>query len=123
MWSFGSVGLPKLEFHPDEDATENLGVLAKFIDWQVLPKIRELAAEDSIEAFYREEVPFGGARPERFMAIKAWQKRTVLLDEEFEWVCSVLKDRAFMDSVTEFYRRLKMSDELQSYLTLHAANA
>jgi len=42
-----------------------------------------------------------------YLAIKAWQTRSVLLDKDFTLMCSVVNRPEVVDSLTEFYRRLK----------------
>ena len=107
MWSLGNVGEPQLSFHPAIGQKSGLERLAAFVKRHAIPKVLELADERSIENFYLEEAPRGGHRPEMYLAIKAWQTRSVLLDKDFTLMCSVVNRPEVVDSLTEFYRRLK----------------
>lgn len=117
MWSFINLGAPELIFVPGDHHSPQLLRLHGQIRENVISKVLELANEAAILEHYRDDVPFGGHRPEMYLAIKTWQTRSILLDNEFDWVCSILTHQEFIDSVTAFYDRLRGSPEVAALLT------
>ncbi len=116
MWSFINHGEPDLIFAPNTIPAPNFSRLKEAVQQSVIPKVIELADKQNILEFYRKEVPCGGDRPEMFLAISAVLNRSTQLDEELEWIMSVLNEQMFVDSVTAFYRRIRCSPDVLALL-------
>lgn len=117
MWSFINFSEPNLVFTPDFVKTENLARLNTHIEERVIEKVLELSDPANISSFYLEELPFGGHRPEMHLCIKAWMKRTLMLDDEFEHALSLLSHGEFIDSLHAFYIQLKSSPVARSLIS------
>lgn len=116
IWSFINLGEPDLVFAPNAEPAAQITRLRNLVGKHVLPKVIDLANETSITAFYHEEIPSGGHRPEVYLSIRAWQTRSTMLDDEFDQVCSRLNHPVFIESVTKFYDRLRCSREVAALL-------
>ena len=102
-------------FHESENRSESLALLRDHLHNRVLPKVKEMAEKPRIFDFYRSEVPAGGGRPEMYLAMSAWEKRSLDLDGELDWICSLLTDDQLKDSVKKFYARLKSIGHAQLF--------
>ena len=109
MWSFMNFVEPNLIFAPDFINTESLARLNAHIEARVINKVLELSDPTNISNLYLEELPFGGHRPEMYLCIKAWMKRTLLLDDEYEHALSLLTHNEFKENLHVFYMQLKNS--------------
>lgn len=116
MWSFINLGEPDLVFVPNAQHAAQLMTLRSLVRKHVLPKVADLANETSVTAFYHEQIPFGGHRPEMYLSIRAWQTRSTKLDDEFDQICSRLNHQEFIDGVTKFYDRLRCSQEVAALI-------
>lgn len=76
----------------------------------------ELAKPENILKFYLEKLPHGGQRPEMYLCLKAWMNRTLKLDDELQYVISLLDHDEFMDGLNTFYAQLKNSTHAQNLI-------
>ncbi|MEP5633021.1 MAG: hypothetical protein ABJP79_14155 [Tateyamaria sp.] len=117
MWSFLNFSEPALVFKPQIVSDENLDRLSRHVKQRVIKKVLELAETADVVSFYLEELPYGGHRPEMYLCLMAWTKRTLKLDDEFDRAISLLNHAQFIDGLNVFYQQLKDSTVANSLIS------
>ncbi|WP_299419411.1 hypothetical protein [uncultured Shimia sp.] len=82
----------------------------------VLPCVTALADPERVAQSFAERVATGGGFPERYIAMRAWERRTLALDDDFEWVMSQLTLDEGKLEVCQFYRTLQASERAAAIL-------
>lgn len=116
-----SVQLPEerpFYFQPDWPIEEETSRFALHVQRFVVPRVKELAHPECVIARFREGIAYGGGFPERYLAMRAWQVRSVALDAEFDWVMSQLSDAEFQDRLATFYQVLKRCEIVAAILAV-----
>ncbi len=95
------------------------GELAR-LEWHVRVhmkrRVSELADPEGVETWFRNGVSMGGGFPERFLALRAWRRRSVALDAEVAWVLDTLKHDDFKQRAEAFYQALRGSQKVSAIL-------
>ena len=117
MWSFINFSESDLDFAPEAVSSEKLARLRKHIETRVVGKVLEMAEPEEILDLYLSEIPAGGHRAEKYLCLKAWTKRTLELDEEFEHSSSLLNHDEFIQGFEVFYAQLKRSEVAQRLIS------
>lgn len=105
-----------LYFTPGWSHETEFARLHNHVREQVLPCVTALADPERVAQSFAERVATWGGFPEHYIAMRAWERRTLELDDDFEWVMSQLTLDEDKLEVCQFYRTLQTSERAEAIL-------